>query len=487
MPDINWWTSLPIILLTVTPLVILLLDAIAPQRDPIVSMLLAVVGLTAALFFTLLVEGTPSADRDAFGLLHYDTLGLYGAAICLLAGILLALLSPRTVRLYALPPAEYFALLVMAVLGMVVVCLGFELLTIFLGVEITAVAFYVLVGLEGNARGATEASLKYFVLSSFSSAFLIFGFAFLYAGARGSTMLFDVWNGMVLQDPPWAELGVALAVAGFAFKLTLVPFHLYAADVFEGAPTPVAALLATGSKVAGFVALFHLLLPFQRYLTLELASMADNVAEILAILAALSIVVGNVVAVLQRNIKRMLAYSSIAHGGYMLIAPLALIAGGVRYAEVEAAALVYLLAYVLMSVAAFGVALTLGARGERAIDDYAGLGRVAPGLAFAMTVALISLTGIPLTAGFVGKFAVFNAGVQAGHAWLVVVALLGSAVSAFYYLRVVVYMYMREPSAEMPPVEGLTLVQGLGLVLATVPIVLVGLWPKLVLALLAGS
>jgi NADH-quinone oxidoreductase subunit N len=507
IPDIGFWHMAPVIVPLLAPILILLIDAIAPRRGTWLPMLLTIAGLvlTAALLVAIADERVALAlagkkIATAFnGFLRYDLIGRWGAVICIVAGVLIALISPRTIRLYELPPAEYYALLNFAVYGMIVLCLALEMLTIFLAIEITAVSFYVMLGLQRNSLRSSEAALKYFILSSFSTAFLLFGFAFLYAAAGGSTMLGDLAPALLsAQRPPWLTLGFALALAGLAFKLTLVPFHLYAADVFEGAPTPVAALLATGSKVAAFIAAVHILVPLRLIPPVEeilptgptealrIASLSMLVAEILAILSALSIVAGNLVAILQRNIKRMLAYSSIAHSGYILIAVVVLIGAQSDYRQIEYATLIYLFAYVIMSVAAFGVALTLGERGERNIEDYAGLSLRSPGLALAMTVAMLSLTGIPTTAGFIGKFYIFRAGVQSGFTWLVVVGVLGSAVSAYYYLRVVVFMYMREPISEMPA-ERVGWTQSLGLFLAAASIMVFGIVPQVLLALLTGG
>jgi NADH-quinone oxidoreductase subunit N len=278
-------------------------------------------------------------------------------------------------------------------------------------------------------------------------------------------------------------LGLALAIAAFAFKLTLVPFHLYAADVYEGAPTPVSALLATGSKAAALVALIHLLTPIR--LGDLMVEWARNFSVLLWTLAALSIVVGNAVALLQRSIKRMLAYSSIAHSGYVLIGVLVYMDGSFALDEVEDIVLFYLIGYVLMNVAAFGVALTLGRHGERDIDDYAGLAQRSPVLALAMAIAMLSLTGIPATVGFAAKFFVFRAAVDAGQISIVIVAVAGSVVSAYYYLRVVVMMYMREPEGEYeaPPAS---IVQALALAAATVPIVGFGILPQSLIVLLGS-
>jgi NADH-quinone oxidoreductase subunit N len=485
VPTIEWWSSLPLLILAATAIVILLVDAIVPQRGPMLSMWLSLLGMLAAI--AVIIAYIPPDTRALNQCIAYDTFGRWGAMIALEAGCLIALISPQTIRLYGLPRAEFYALLVFSVFGMAVLSLSLELLTIFLTVEIIAVTIYILAGLRRGSSRSSEAALKYFILSAFSGGFLIFGFVFLYGGAGGNSLLGQIGLSLIPADSPFATsclaLGLALALVGFSFKLTLVPFHLYAADVFEGSPTPVALLLATGSKVAGLVALIHLLTPLHEHIGPVVRRMSADVCNLLWILAALSIVVGNVVALLQRHIKRMLAYSSIAHSGYLLIAVLVFVDGTVARADTEEAMLVYLVAYVVMNATAFGVALTLGELGEGNIADYAGLARRSPGLAFAMALSMLALTGIPATVGFVGKFMVFARAVEAGYVLLVILAVLGSAISAYYYLRVVVYMYMREPATEIPA-EPVGLVQGIGLALAAVPVVGFGIFPQSLLTLL---
>lgn len=487
LPTIEWGPTLPMILLAATGVIVVLADLVVNRRAPLLSLLIAILGMGGAL---LAVVYGVSEDARAFGqFVRYDFIGRWGAMIALAGGCLVALISPKTIRDHDLPAAEYFALLVFGVLGMVVLCVSVELFTIFLSVELIALTIYILSGLVRRSTRSTEASLKYFVLGAFSGGFMIFGFVFLYGGAGGRSTLGQIGLSIMQMDSPWEMgclvFGLALALAGFAFKLAAAPFHLYAADVFEGAPTPVAALLATGSKVAGFVALIHLLAPLHEHLTEAVQAFAADAGGLLWFLAALSIVVGNAVALMQRNVKRMLAYSSIAHSGYLLIGAVVFVEGSVTLAEIETAILIYLIAYVLMKVVAFGVAAGLGTRGEGDVEAYAGLAQQSPWLAAAMAVAMLSLTGIPGTAGFVGKFYVFARAVESHYVMLVVLAVLGSVVSAYYYLRVIVYMYMRDP-AEPAVREPLGIVQGLGLLLATVPIVIVGLFPQLLLALLAG-
>ncbi|MCX8035909.1 MAG: NADH-quinone oxidoreductase subunit N [Candidatus Sumerlaeia bacterium] len=485
------WTWAPLVLLALTAVGIVMADLFMRAPRPALWMQLGLLGLLAA--GTAVVLKIPDGVSAFNQAVRYDGLGRLGVLVILAGGCLIVLISHRPVRRDELPAAEYFALLLLVVLGLATLSISFELMAIFLSVEMVSVGVYILAGLRrGDTRGS-EAAMKYFVLAAFSAGFLVLGFAFLYGGAEGSTLLGRIALAVHRPSTPFTVgcvlAGFALALTGFAFKLTLVPFHLYAADVFDGAPTPVAAVLAALSKAAGLIALIHLLSPLRIVSNETMQSaLTQDFTGLLWIFAALSIVVGNAVALVQRRIKRMLAYSTIAHSGYLLIGVLVFLDNTVRMAEVETAILVYLIAYVLMNVGAFGVAAALGPAGEGEIEHYAGLARRSPALALAMTVALLSLTGIPATAGFVGKLTLFARAVEAGHIALVVLAVLGSAVSAYYYLRIVVYMYMRESSTETVGADTdaapLELGHKIGLILSTAATVLFGVFPQTLLFLL---
>ncbi len=485
------WTWAPLVLLSLAAGVIIAGDLFVRATRPALWMQLGLLGLLAAgAAVVLQIPPNASAFNQA---VQYDGFGRSGVLVLLAGGCLIALISQRPVGREELPAAEYFALLLLAVLGLVVLSISFELMAIFLSVEMVSVGVYVLAGVRrGDTRGS-EAAMKYFVLAAFSAGFLVLGLAFLYGGAEGSTLLGRIALAAHRPATPFSLgcilAGYALTLAGFAFKLTLVPFHLYAADVFDGAPTPVAAFLAVLSKAAGVIALIHILSPLRVVDNDALQSaLMQDFTGLLWIFAALGIVVGNAAALVQRRIKRMLAYSTIAHSGYLLIGVLVFLEGSVRGAEVETAILVYLTAYVLMNAGAFGVAAALGPAGEGEIEDYAGLARRSPALALAMTIALLSLTGIPATAGFVGKLTLFARAVEADHIALVVLAVLGSAVSAYYYLRVVVYMYMRDSAPETSGAEAdpvpLEFGHKIGLIFSTAATVFFGIFPQTLLFLL---
>lgn len=484
-PQIEWAASLPILILVGAAIAVLLADVVARRRAPTLSLLLSLLGMGSAL--VLMTGAYLPTDQEIFStFLKYDFLGRWGAMTVLSLGCLIALISPRTIRLYDLPPGEYYALLVFAILGMVVLCLAHELLTIFLSIETIAIAIYVLCAIQQGSPKASEAALKYFVLGAFAGGFLIFGFAFLYGSSDGSTLVAKIGASVGHNDDRFvifsAVIGTALALVGFAFKLTLVPFHLYAADVFEGAPTPVAALLATGSKAAGVIALMHILGAIRDNAHAAVQVLSADTVNLLWVLSAASILVGNFVGVMQRNIKRMLAYSSIGHGGYILIGVIVFLDGAATVGDAEEIVLTYLIAYVIMKLVAFGVALTLGRQGEGNVEDYAGLARRSPALAATMAIAMLSLTGVPGTVGFIGKLYVFAGAIQTGYVWLVIIAILGTAVSAYYYLRVVVYMYMFEPRAVIAT-EPVSYLQSIGLTFAAVPMVGFGIMPQSLLTL----
>src|SRR5882762_2119719 len=330
---------------------------------------------------------------------------------------------------------EFYILVLFAAVGMVIMASANDLIVIFLGLETMSLSLYVLAGFFRSRIEAGEASMKYFLLGAFASGFFVYGIALIY-GATGSTNLDKLGVAVAggAGRDPLLLIGFGLLVVGFGFKISSVPFHMWTADVYEGAPTSVTALIATGSKAAAFAALVRVLLQSLRPLQGEWTWLFWG-------LAVLSMTLGNVVAIAQQNLKRLLAYSSIAHVGYMLIG---IVAGG---SLGNGAVLFYLLVYTFTTAGAFGVILLLERGGEEAvgIDDTAGLATRHPLAALALALFLLSLVGIPPTAGFVGKFYLFGAAVRSGYIWLAVIGVLNSAVAAYYYLRLIVFMYILEP------------------------------------------
>jgi NADH-quinone oxidoreductase subunit N len=379
---------------------------------------------------------------------------------------------------------EYYALLLFATSGMMLMAAATDLIVVFLGLEIMSVALYILAGFNREQLASAEAAMKYFILGAFASAFFLYGAALMY-GATGTTNLARMgeWlsRGQALLDQdPMALVGLGLLLVGFAFKVAAVPFQWWTPDVYQGAPTSVTAFMSVGAKGAGFAALIRLL-----HSAFGQMEYTTNWAVVAAILAALTMTIGNIVALTQKDVKRMLGYSSIAHAGYILVGVAAANESGVR------GVLFYLLVYAFMNVGAFAVASVLERRGEfsTTLRDYAGLSQREPLLAAAMAVFMLSLTGIPPLVGFWGKLFVFRAAVESGQSWLAVVGVINSAVSAFYYLGVVVQMYMRGPmeyasvlageEGEVKKPGGVTLQAAIGtaVLLAMVLTIVLGLWP----------
>jgi NADH-quinone oxidoreductase subunit N len=351
---------------------------------------------------------------------------------------LAALFSVRHLEEERVPPAEYSALLLLASTGMMLAASAVDLLILYLGLELMIVCSYVLVGITRDRPISNEAAVKYFLLGSFASALLLYGIGLVY-GVTGATDYAAIARAVVehsLGRDPLLLVGVALVVGGLAFKIAAVPFHAWAPDVYQGASAPVAAFLAAGSKAAGIAAVV-------RVSSTAFAAEQVVMSNILVALAALSLVVGSLLAVSQSNVKRLLAYSSIAHAGYVL---LGLIPGT---AEGASATMTYAFVYAFMTLGAFGVVVALGQRGEE-LGGYRGLAYTSPVTAALMFLFLLSLTGIPPTAGFVAKFAVILSAVRGGYVVLAVLAVICSVISAFFYLRVAVLMYMTEPEGSAP-------------------------------------
>ena len=317
---------------------------------------------------------------------------------------------------------------------------GTDLMTLFLGLEVMSVSLYVLAGFNRNNLKSNEAGLKYFLLGAFSTGFLLYGMALIY-GATGTTRIGQIASQVAQMASPTSNMmllaGMLLLLIGFAFKIAVVPFHMWAPDVYEGAPTPLTAFMSTGPKAAAFAAALRVLL-------VAFPSLLVDWSQLLWVLAVLTMTVGNITALRQDNIKRILAYSSIAHAGYVLVG----FAAGNETGT--AGILFYMLSYAFMNIGAFAIIILVGKKGEPNgnVMDFAGFGFKHPLLAVAMTVFLFSLAGMPPTAGFIGKFYLFSGAIQEGYIWLAIIGVLNSAASVYYYLRIMVYMYMKEPTEE---------------------------------------
>ena len=432
---------LPELVLAGTALVLILIARHVSRAQAVAVSV--VVAAMAAIFsgwaFTPEAPEAPAAMTVVFGgTIAADGYARFFKVLFAATLALAALLSVKHVDTERVPPAEYYALLLLASTGMMLAASAADLLILYLGLELMILCAYVLVGITVNRPIANEAAIKYFLLGSFASALLLYGIALVY-GVTGATDFAAIASAVSernLTRHPFMLAGLALMAGGLAFKIAAVPFHAWAPDVYQGASAPVAAFLAAGSKAAGLAALVRVCLaafaPEQRIWS-----------EMLAGLAVLSMIVGSLLAISQTNMKRLLAYSSIAHVGYAL---LGLVTGTPDGAS---ATITYAFIYSFMTLGAFGVVIALGERGEDLLA-YRGLAATAPVTAALMFLFLLSLTGIPPTAGFVAKFAVILSAVRGGHVVLAVVAVMCSVVSAFFYLRVAVMMYMMEPQGAAP-------------------------------------
>lgn len=421
----------------------LILVARRIRRAPVAAVGTVLAALAAALASGwLLSRGAgPEFGGTGFGgMIVVDGYSQFFKILIAAALALVALLSVRSLDGEQVPRAEYHALLLLASTGMMLAVSAVDLLTLYLGLELTTICSYILVGITVQSPRSNEAAIKYFLIASFASALLLFGISLTY-GATGGTDFATIASALSelgRGSNPLLVVAIGFLVAGLAFKIAAVPFHFWAPDAYQGASAPVAAFLAAGSKAAGLAALGRISL-------VAFGSEAQVLSVLLAGLAALSIVVGSLIILAQTDMKRLLAYSSIAHVGYAL---LGLIAGT---PEGASATMTYAFFYVFMTLGAFGVVIALGERGEH-LDGYRGLAAQQPVTAALMLLFLLSLTGIPPTAGFVAKFGVILSAVRAGHIALAVLAVVFSVVSAFIYMRVAVFMFMQEPR-EAPPLH----------------------------------
>ena len=413
----------------------------------------------------------------AFDVIAADNFGLFVTLVLVVVGLLTVMFSSQVIHRDGLPAGEYYALVLFAIAGMMMMATATDLLVIFIALEILSLAVYVLTGIRRDSLAGTEAAFKYFLLGAFSSAFFLYGIAFTY-GITGSTRLSAVGpflSAQSMTQNPMILVALVLLLVGFAFKISAVPFHMWTPDAYEGAPSIVTGFMSTGVKAAAFAA-------FARVFLSTFEPFKEQWAPVVAAIAIATMVLGTVVGVAQSSVKRMLAYSSIAHGGYLLVVLVAANQVG------KAAILFYLLVYSVTNLAAFGVIAMLGAK-DRANDslrDYAGLWHSHPALAALMTVSLLSLGGLPPTAGFIGKWYIFSAAVSAGYYKLAIIGVLTSVVSVFFYLRVVVMMYMSDrDSAQAPSV--ITPVGMAALSLAIIAILYLGILPASVLDLATKS
>jgi len=471
---------MPMLLPAVGGVWILIMVTLAQDRDirwPALHGVLFLV-LSGASAVSVLMHGRPGEILEGAVLIDAPALAFH--LIFVLVALLTVLMSANHLRSEGCAFGEFYSLILFAVCGMSMMASSTHLLTIFLGLEILSISLYVLAGFARDRVNAIEGALKYFLLGAFSTGFLLYGIALFY-GASGRLDLRGIATHLSAERGgpvhPMMLAAAGLVLIGFAFKIAAVPFHFWAPDVYQGSMGPVAGFMAAGTKAAAFAALL-------RVLDVALGSdpMQARWTGVLHAVAILTMIVGNVVALAQQNVKRMLAYSSIANAGYLLVA---VVAGGAG-SQGRSIVLFYLAVYAFMTIGAFSVAALLGRTGEGdqgyAIGAYAGLSRRRPYLAAAMAIFMLSLTGIPPTGGFIGKFYIFKAAVDAGKYDLAIIGLLASVVSAYYYLRIVVQMYVRDPGYETGP-EPLRPSEALAIFAAAAATLWIGVFPSALLAI----
>jgi NADH-quinone oxidoreductase subunit N len=433
----DFYSILPIAVLIVWALILLLADLWFSKHLPVVTPILAVVGLLASLAVSVIYTKQPASGFGGFILV--DGFSSFLIPLFAVTGIFAIGLTYDYLKRMGLQRGEFYTLLLFSISGMMLMACAGDLIIIFLALELLSIPLYVMAGFAYPKPESEEAALKYFLLGTFASAFFVFGTAMLFGSAR-STNLTEIIAAVKggTANTTFLLIGSGLLLAGFCFKIAVVPFHSWTPDVYHGSPSPVSAFMSVGAKAAGFAALI-------RVFSMIFPSLSTQLTPVFWVLAALTMLVGNVVAIAQTNLKRMLAYSSIAHAGYLLMAFVPFGNPATR-ANSVASALLYLSIYAVASLGAWAVLISLEGQDGKGteINDLAGLGKRSPLIAAAMTVFMLSFTGIPLTLGFWGKFYLFRTAIQGGFISLAVIGLITSLASAFYYLRVVVKMYFTE-------------------------------------------
>jgi len=475
-PDLSYIRILPELILSFFGVMVMLVEPLLPKRGSRKSLgTFSLVGTLLAMIASLYQTNYPGWGW--FNMIRVDEFSVFfHILICAISAIVI-LASFEYLETQQIPGGEYYGLILFGTVGMVLMSSAVELVLIFIGLEISSIATYVLAGYRRRAATSAEASIKYFLLGSFATAFFLYGVALMF-GATGSTSIYTIagalQSGQVTLGGPsspvsygLAYVAVALMFVGLGFKVASAPFHIWTPDVYEGAPAPVVALMSTGPKAAAFAVLLRILFG---------ATVDAGKAWfwLIWISAVLSMTIGNLGALLQNNVKRLLAYSSIAHAGYLLVAFASAIAPSARDTGISAA-IFYAASYAAMNVGAFAVVSHFARSGERYVnfEDYAGLGKRSPVLAATLTIFLLSLLGLPATGGFFAKFYVFNAAIKSDLIWLTVIGLINTAVASYYYLRLIVVMYMYEPQ---PGEEKLQMRAAPGLTAALVITAIITIW-----------
>jgi NADH-quinone oxidoreductase subunit N len=462
-PDLT--PMMPELAMTAFALIVMLLDLLIKKKEVVALISIAGVALVSLTLF--------GPSGTTFGTMFIsDGYSTFFKLIFFINVILTILISIKYIAVEKVNYGEYYSLILFSTIGMMVMASAGDLIVLYLGLELMALSTYVLAGFNRHDIKSNEAALKYFLLGAFSSAFLLYGISIVY-GLTGTTDLRAIAafiSARDLTDNSSLLLSVIFLTVAFGFKIAAAPFHMWAPDVYEGAPTSITAFMSVGPKAAGFAVL-------GRVFMIAFASVKADWAAILIPIAILTMAVGNIVALSQTNIKRMLAYSSIAHAGYALL--------GIITANNEglASTMNYLMIYAFMNIGAFAVIIMLRSEGFKGdnISDYEGLSKTHPLAAVLMLIFMFSLTGIPPTAGFIGKLYIFMSAINAGYTWLVVVAVIFSAISAFFYLRIIMYMYMREPKTTVTLTTSFS--NGIALGITTAAVLIIGVWPTYLLEL----
>ncbi len=455
-PNTNISAIAPEIMLAITGTLVMLYDSFVPKQRYVTGAV-SLIGILFSAFLLYLMWGDSNNSADWNGMVVNDNLRISFSFVFLFVSAMTILISSIWTDRENVPVGEYHALLMFATVGMMFMASGNDLVIIFLGLETLSIATYVMAGLRKSDLRSNESAMKYFILGSFATGFLLYGMALIY-GATGSTNITEI--AVLVNNPNFPALlliGGAMLIIGFGFKIASVPFHIWTPDVYEGAPTPITGFMAAGPKAAAFASFMRVFVLGFPYIEGAQASMAlhDSWINALAIMAILTMTVGNFAAIVQNNVKRMLAYSSISHAGYALVGFIGagMVKPGAARDSAIAAVAFYMLTYAITNLGAFAIVTLLAQKNDRRteFEDYNGIGFKSPVLAFSLSLFMLSLLGLPLTAGFMGKVLVFRPALEAGGLLLnilVVVAVVNTAISAYYYLRLIVVMFFRERTTE---------------------------------------
>ncbi|MFQ5455691.1 MAG: NADH-quinone oxidoreductase subunit N [Nitrospirota bacterium] len=465
IPVPNLIAILPEIILSVLACVVLIVDLFIPKEKKYMVGIISLIGVIFTLIISFTLIGRNITTFSEMVIL--DGYAIFFKIIFLIVDILTILISLRYLEIEDINFGEYYSLILFASVGMMVMAAGGDMISIYIGMELMGLSSYVLAGFMKNDSKSNEGCLKYYLMGIFTSGIILYGIALLY-GLTGTTNLNDIAAYLSQHDiisNPVLMIAIIWILAGFGFKISAVPFHMWTPDTYEGSPTPIASFLSVGSKGAAFASLL-------RIFAVAVISLKPQWETIIWILSVITMTIGNVTAVTQINIKRMLAYSSIAQAGYILIG--LTVATDAGFASM----LLYLLVYTFMNIGAFSIVVMMCRKGNRGdkISDFTGLAKNNPYASAALVIFLLSLAGIPPTSGFVGKFYILSAAIESNFIWLAIIGVINSAISVYYYLRVVMVMYMKEPETEITITSSPYLVFALSaMCFATV---LIGIYPR---------